>query len=50
MLWKSTLIRYCLDLASENMRLAAGEDVQPKTIAQIAAWFQGLLEGEQDSG
>jgi len=47
---KDKIIRYCLDLASENMRLAAGEDVQPKTIAEIAAWFQGLLEEGYDSG
>ena len=43
---KDKIIRYCLELASENMRLAAGEDIKPKTMAEIAAWFQVLLAGK----
>jgi death on curing protein len=37
------VIGFCLDLAEENARQARGEPVQPKTIAEIAAWFRSLL-------
>ena len=43
------VIRFCLELAGENMRIAAGEDIQPKTIAQITAWLKELLEGEGET-
>lgn len=40
---KDEVIRFCLDLAEENARQAQGQPVQPKTIAEIAAWFRQLL-------
>lgn len=41
---KDEAIRFCLEVAEENMRRAAGEAVEPKTIPEIAAWFRTLLE------
>jgi len=38
------VIRFCLDVAEENMRQAWGEAIHPKTIAEIAAWFRRLLQ------
>jgi death-on-curing protein len=40
---KNDVIRFCLDLAEENIRRAADPALQPKTIAEIAAWFRRLL-------
>jgi death-on-curing protein len=40
---KDEIIRFCLAVAEENMRLAAGEPVQPKGIPEIADWFRRLL-------
>ncbi|MFN8459587.1 MAG: type II toxin-antitoxin system death-on-curing family toxin [Anaerolineae bacterium] len=40
---KNEVIRFCLAVAEENMRQARGEPVEPKTIAEIAAWFRQLL-------
>ena len=40
---KDEVIRFCLDLAEENARQSQGAPVQPKTIAEIAAWFRQLL-------
>jgi death-on-curing protein len=37
------IIRFCIDIAEENARLARGESVQLKTIAEIATWFRRLL-------
>jgi death-on-curing protein len=41
---KDKVIRFCVEVAEEAMRQAEGEPVQPKTIAQIAAWFEELVE------
>jgi len=41
---KDEVIRFCVEVAEEAMRQAEGEPVQPKTIAQIAAWFKELVE------
>ena len=41
------VVQFCLGVAEENTRRTAGEPVQPKTIAQIAAWFRQLLEFPQ---
>ena len=41
---KDEVIRFCVEVAEEAMRQAEGESVQPKTIAQIAAWFKELVE------
>ena len=35
---KDKVIRFCVEVAEEAMRQAEGEPVQPRTIAQIAAW------------
>ncbi|MBM3136441.1 MAG: type II toxin-antitoxin system death-on-curing family toxin [Chloroflexi bacterium] len=37
------VIRFCLEVAEEGARSAAGQTVVPKTVAEIAAWFQRLL-------
>jgi len=37
------IIRFCLAVAEENMRLAAGEPITPTSIPEIAAWFRWLL-------
>ncbi len=37
------VIRFCLAVAEENMRQSRGEPVEPKGIAEIAAWFRQLL-------
>jgi len=31
------------------MRIAAGEEIQPKSIAEMAAWFKALVEGEGET-
>lgn len=36
-------IRFCLSVAEENLRRAAGEPIQLLTIGEIAAWFRWLL-------
>lgn len=38
------VIRFCLEVAEEGTRAAAGHVVTPKTIPEIAAWFRGLIE------
>jgi len=40
---KGEVIRFCLAVAEENMRLAAGEPIIPTSIPEIAAWFRRLL-------
>ena len=40
---KDEAIRFCLALAEENLRLAAGGIRQTLTIADIAAWLHWLL-------
>jgi death-on-curing protein len=37
------VIRFCLEIAEENMRQARGEPITPKTIPEIAAWFRQLV-------
>jgi death-on-curing family protein len=41
------VIRFCVEVAEENMRFAQGEPIEPKTIAQIARWFRDLLQVAQ---
>jgi len=36
------VIRFCLAVAEENMRLAASEPITPTSIPEIAAWFRRL--------
>jgi death-on-curing protein len=40
---KDEVIRFCLEIAEENMRQARGEPITPKTIPEIAAWVRQLL-------
>lgn len=40
---KDEVIRFCLDIAEENIRRTADPDARPKTITEIAAWFRQLL-------
>jgi len=42
---KDEVIRFCVEVAVEARRQAEGEPVKPKTIAEIAEWFRGLVEG-----
>ncbi len=37
------VIDFCVALAEENLRQARGETNTPRTIAEIAAWFEQLL-------
>jgi death-on-curing family protein len=41
---KDDIIRFCVGVAEEGQRLAAGEQVTIQTIRQIAEWFRGLVE------
>ena len=40
---KDEVIRFCLEIAEENIRRAEDPTIQPKTIGEIAAWFRRLL-------
>jgi death on curing protein len=42
------VIDYCVSIAEENLRQSQGENITPRTIPEIAAWFQKLL-GTSDS-
>jgi death-on-curing protein len=37
------VVDFCVAVAEENMRIAAGELTQPRTVAEIADWFRDLL-------
>ena len=37
------IIRFCLEIAEENIRRAYDETIQAKTIAEIADWFRRLF-------
>ncbi len=37
------VVKFCVSLAEENLRLARGENLQPQSIPEIAGWFQTLL-------
>ena len=43
------VIDFCVSIAEENLRQSRGEDVVPRGIAEIAAWFQELLIVASDS-
>jgi len=40
---KDEVIRFCLEIAEENIRRAEDETIQAKTVAEIADWFRRLL-------
>ncbi len=37
------VIDFCVSLAEENLRQSRGENMSPRTIPEIADWFQNLL-------
>jgi death-on-curing protein len=41
---RAEVIRFCLDVAEENIRRAEDETIQPKTISEIADWFRQLFK------
>ena len=41
---KDETIRFCVGLAEEGQRRAAGEPVAVQTISQIAEWFKALVD------
>lgn len=45
---KDEVIRFCVQVAEESAREAAGETVSPKSIAEIATWFRELLGAEEE--
>lgn len=40
---KDDVIRFCVGLAEEGRRMAAGESITVQTIPQIAEWLTGLV-------
>lgn len=43
---KNEIIRFCLEVAEENIRRAEDPSLQPKSIAEIAMWFRRLITNE----
>lgn len=41
---KDDIIRFCVGLAEEGQRVAAGEPIAVQTIRQIADWLKGLVQ------
>ncbi|MGH9845352.1 MAG: type II toxin-antitoxin system death-on-curing family toxin [Blastocatellia bacterium] len=39
------VIDFCVSIAEENLRQSQGQSVTPRTIPEIADWFQQLLTG-----
>jgi death on curing protein len=37
------VIDFCVSIAEENLRQSQGEDVTPRSVGEIASWFQELL-------
>lgn len=37
------VIDFCVSIAEENLRQSRGEDIAPRSIGEIANWFQELL-------
>lgn len=37
------VIDFCVSIAEENLRQSRGENIEPRTVAEIAVWFQQLL-------
>lgn len=37
------VVEFCVALAEENLRRAQGENITPRTIPEIADWFEKLL-------
>jgi len=39
------VIDFCVSIAEENLRQSGGEDIAPRSIGEIATWFQELMAG-----
>jgi death-on-curing protein len=39
------VIDFCVSIAEENLRQSRGEDIAPRSIGEIAVWFQELMAG-----
>ena len=39
----SEVIDFCISIAEENLRQSQGENITPRTIPEIAVWFQKLV-------
>ena len=37
------VVDFCVSLAEENLRQSQGENITPRTVSEIAVWFQQLL-------
>jgi hypothetical protein len=37
------VFEFCVSVAEENLRRSPGEIIQPRSISEIAKWFQELL-------
>jgi len=44
---KDNVIRFCIDLAHENLPQTQERANEPKSIAEIADWFRHLLKASQ---
>jgi death on curing protein len=48
---RDVVVDFCVSLAEETLRQSYGETITPRTIPEIAAWFQNLLgEGTSEEG
>lgn len=43
------VVKFCVSVAEENLRLARGENLRPQSIPEIAAWFRTLLSPPTES-
>lgn len=39
------VVDFCVSIAEENLRLSQGENIEPKTVSEIADWLRHLLAG-----
>ncbi len=37
------VVAFCVTIAEENLRLSRGDEVKPRSIAEVANWFRSLL-------
>jgi death-on-curing protein len=43
------VVKFCVSVAEENLRLSRGESVNPRSIFEIAEWFRALLSPPTES-
>lgn len=41
------VVEFCVSVAEENLRKSRGEELEPRSIADIAEWFRSLLSPPQ---